>query len=233
MWWTTDEPYHWDDWLALQFFLRHWQTGLQQLPAANPAQWLGRADISRPQWQGRVLDHLVGPVYFGTGAFIQYRRCRILALETGVDLRSYGSLNPDNISNTATVAVMLNTWLNGGRAHLPWQTLGNDSSLDVNDNVGGNAILVPGTRFGRTVIGDMRLKAARDGQQLIEYLELFRSKYHLTREQVHALISERIPNQAGIKAGAHADNADALIFRAIKAWDISELRHALAELIVR
>src|SRR5262245_26092077 len=20
LWWTTDEPYHWDDWLALQFF---------------------------------------------------------------------------------------------------------------------------------------------------------------------------------------------------------------------
>ncbi|MEC4672936.1 MAG: hypothetical protein VST68_01985 [Nitrospirota bacterium] len=233
MWWTTDEPYHWDDWLALQFFLRHWQTGLQQLPAAHPAQWLGRADISRPQWQGRVLDHLVGPVYFGAGAFRQYRRSRTLVLETGVDLRSYGSLNPDNVSNTATVAVLLNIWLNGGRAHLPWQTLGNDSSLDVNDNVGGNAILVPGERFGHTVIGDMRLKAARDGQQLVEYLELFRSKYNLTREQVQALIYERIRFQTDIKAGAHADNADALTVSGITAWDISELRHALAQMIVQ
>jgi hypothetical protein len=88
IWWTTDEPYHWDDWLALQFFLRHWQVGLQHNLGANPKQWLGRADISRPQWQGRVLDHLVGAVYFGTGALLQSRRCRMLAQETGFDLRS-------------------------------------------------------------------------------------------------------------------------------------------------
>jgi hypothetical protein len=24
MWWTTDEPYHWDDWMALEFFCRLW-----------------------------------------------------------------------------------------------------------------------------------------------------------------------------------------------------------------
>ena len=233
MWWTTDEPYHWDDWLALQFFLQHWQTGLQQIPAADPAQWLGRADISRPQWQGRVLDHLVGPVYFGTGAFMQYHRCRTLVLETGVDLRSYGSLNADTTSNTGTVALLLNIWLNGGRAHLPWQTLGNDSSLEVNDNIGGNAILVPGDRFGLPVIGDLRLKAARDGQQLIEYLELFRSKYALTREQVHALIRERIRYQTVIKAGANADNADALTVSALNARDISDLRRSLVEMVVK
>ena len=233
MWWTTDEPYHWDDWLALQFFLRHWQMGLQQNPRANPMQWLGRADISRPQWQGRVLDHLVGPVYFGTGAFRQYRRCRILEQETGLDLRSYGSFNPDNVSNTRTVARLMNVWLNGSRAHLPWQTLGNDTSLDTNDNVGGNAILVPGGRFGLPVVGDMRLKAARDGQQLIEYLELFRRKYNLTREQVKALVVERVEIQAGIKVGANADNAEALSFGAMKAWKIAELRRALAEMIVQ
>ena len=27
LWWTTDEPMHWDDWLALQFFDRLWTQG--------------------------------------------------------------------------------------------------------------------------------------------------------------------------------------------------------------
>ena len=27
LWWTTDEPMHWDDWLALQFFDRLWTEG--------------------------------------------------------------------------------------------------------------------------------------------------------------------------------------------------------------
>ena len=26
-WWTTDEPYYWDDWLAVQFFLQTWARG--------------------------------------------------------------------------------------------------------------------------------------------------------------------------------------------------------------
>lgn len=30
MWWSTDEPYHWDDWLALQFFTRLWTKGRKQ-----------------------------------------------------------------------------------------------------------------------------------------------------------------------------------------------------------
>ena len=233
MWWTTDEPYHWDDWLALQFFHRHWQSGLTHIPTRNTEQWLGRADISRPQWQGRVLDHLVGPVYFGTGAFTQYRRCRTLALETGVNLRSYGSLNPDNTSNMATIALLLNVWLHGGQAHLPWQTLGKDSSLDHNDDVGGNAILVPGDRFSLPVVGDMRLKAARDGQQLIEYLELIRSRYHLLPEQIRPLIERRLPLQVGVKTGATADNADALTSGALLPRDISTLRQALAHMIER
>ena len=233
MWWTTDEPYHWDDWLALQFFLRHWQAGLQNNLGANRKQWLGRADISRPQWQGRVLAHLVGPVYFGADAFLQHRRCRILTQETGLDLRSYGSFNPDHVSNTHTVALLMHVWLNGGRAHLPWQTLGNDQSLDMNDNVAGNAILVPGNRFGIPVVGDMRLKAARDGQQIAEYLELFRKKYNLTREQVKALVVERLKVQPRVKAGIDPDNADALINNTLKAWEIANLRRALADMIVK
>ena len=233
MWWTTDEPYHWDDWLALQFFLQHWQAGLRNNAGADHRQWLGRADISRPQWQGRVLDHLVGPVYFGSEAFLQHRRCRILTQETGLDLRSYGNFNPDNASNTRTVALLMHVWLNGGRAHLPWQTLGNNQSLDTNDNVGGNAILVPGDRFGIPVVGDMRLKAARDGQQIAEYFELFHKKYNLTRGQVKALVIKRINVHAQTKTEAGADNADALISNSLKAWEIANLRRALADMIIK
>jgi len=56
---------------------------------------------------------------------------------------------------------------------------------------------------------------------------------NLTREQVQALVLERVEIQAGIQAGAHADNAEALSFGAIKAWKIAALRRALAEMIVQ
>lgn len=232
MWWTTDEPYHWDDWLALQFFLRLWAKGLG---GADPKLWAGRADISRPQWHGRVLDHIVGPVYFGTGAFMQYRRCRWLEQETGLDLRAYGSANADNKSNTSSVVALMNVWLNGGNAFLPWQTLSRgENAFDVNDRAtAGNALLVPGGKFGLPVVGDMRLKALRDGQQICEYFRILADRYGLEREQVKAMVFRAVSFSVGTRAGAGADNADALEVSALKSWQISELKRTLAELIVK
>ncbi len=233
MWWTTDEPYHWDDWLALQFFLRIWTQGRAD---ASPEHWAGRADISRPQWQGRVLDGIVNTVYFGTGAFSSppmYRRCRWLAQDTGLKLMTYGSANPDNESNTRSVVWILNAWTNGANGVLPWQTLGGDGALDNNDGGGGggNALLVPGDRFGLEVVGDMRLKALRDGQQLAEYLAILAERRDLQREQVKAIVHQAVQFGAGTRAGAGADNADALQFSTLKAWQIAELRRRLAQLI--
>ncbi|MFQ6131763.1 MAG: hypothetical protein ACE5R4_06980 [Armatimonadota bacterium] len=235
MWWTTDEPYHWDDWLALQFFCRLWTTGRGD---ADPKHWPARADISRPQWQGRVLDGIVDTVYFGTGSFSSppmYRRCRTLSQETGLKLMTYGSANPDNESNTRSVVWILNAWTNGANGVLPWQTLGPDRALDDNDRGtgGGNALLVPGDRFGLEVVGDMRLKALREGQQIAEYLTLLAERRGLQREQIKAMVHQAVHFEAATRAGTGADNADALQFTTLKAWQISELRRRLAELIVQ
>ncbi|MBN1808310.1 MAG: hypothetical protein JW909_04525 [Planctomycetes bacterium] len=230
MWWTTDEPYHWEDWLALQFFNMLWKQGRGD---ADPAVWTSRADISRPQWQGRVMDGILQTEYIGgftsTG---NYRRCRILNRETGVKICTYGGTSPDTASNTQSVTLLLNMYLNGAHAHLPWQTLGGDGSLDTNDKgVGGSAILVPGTRFGVSVVADMRLKAFRDGQQIIEYLAELARRRGLQREQLRDIVTRSLELKTGRKAGAGADNADALTFGGLKTWQISELRRTLAELI--
>jgi len=235
MWWTTDEPYHWDDWLALQFFCRMWTQGRGD---ADPRQWPARGDISRPQWQGRVLDGIVNTVYFGAGAFSSppmYRRCRTLAQETGLKLMTYGSANPDNESNTRSVVWILNAWTNGANGVLPWQTLGGDGALDSNDAGagGGNALLVPGERFGREVVADLRLKALREGEQVAEYLTLLAQRHNLQREQVKALVHRAMQFEAGTRAGTGADNADALQFSTLQAWQLTELRRRLAELIVK
>ncbi len=232
MWWTTDEPYHWDDWLALQFFARLWTENRGE---GNAEQWVFRADISRPQWQARTLDGIVDNIHFGTGAFsspAMYRRCRELARRGGFDVRVYGGASRDTRSNTESVVWILNAWLNGANAALPWQTMGNDGSLDVNDaSVGGNALLAPGNRFGIPAVADIRLKAFRDAEQLVEYLAIFARKYRLTREQVKAIVCLAVQVEAGLAPGAGADNADALRFKTLKAWQLAELRRSLAKLI--
>jgi len=233
MWWTTDEPYHWDDWLALQWYGRLWKQGLR---GGEGKQWVCRADISRPQWQGRVLDGAVDTVYFG-GAFgspPMTRRCRTLARQAPLTLRVYGGANRDSASNLGSVVWILHAYLNGASAGLPWQTLGNDKSLDVNDSsVGGNALLAPGGRFGVSAVADMRLKAFRDAEQIAEYLEIVRKRYGLNHEQLRAMVQTALNLTAGTRAGASADNADALTFGKLKAWQLSELRRKLAELILK
>jgi len=121
-----------------------------------------------------------------------YRRCRIVGQETGIEVRTYGATNPDNESNTKTLAWILNVWANGADGVLPWQPLGENKALEMNDHgiSGGNALLVPGKRFNLNVVGDMRLKALRDGQQMIEYLCILAQRYNLQREQIKEMIRD-------------------------------------------
>ena len=231
-WWTTDEPYFWADWRALQFFNQMFASARGD---ASPKLWAARADISRPQWMGDLYDGALDVVYFGgfLSSPVSVRRCQTVARRAPLDLRTYGGLNADNTSNTSAVAQIVNSYIHGASALLPWQTLGNDKSLDVNDgSVGGSAVLVPGDRFGVAAVADMRLRAYRDAQQICEYLNLIQSRHNLSRPQVCAMVMQAVGLEAGRAAGANADDADAVKFAALKDWQIAGLRRALAELIV-
>jgi hypothetical protein len=182
-----------------------------------------------------VLDGIVDTVYYGgfTRA-TRYHRVRHIQNDTALKVMGYGSANGDSESNTRSVVMLLNVWTNGADGLLPWQTVGSDAALDNGDpRGGGNALIVPGKRFGISVVGDMRLKALREGQQLIEYMKILADRYELEREQVKAMVHQAINIKAGQKAGTSADNADAMQFNTLKAWQISELRRTLVELIVQ
>ncbi|HVY62257.1 MAG TPA: hypothetical protein VHF22_11425, partial [Planctomycetota bacterium] len=230
-WWTTDEPYHWPDWLACQFFGGLWCEG-RRAAGADPARWAVRFDISRPMWQGRVLDGIADVVYYGGFAGARaYRRCRDLARDTGVRVMTYGSVSRTGASNVDCATMLADIWLHGGDGALPWQTLGNDGSLDRNENVDGAALLVPGGRFRRPVVADLRVKALREGEELGEYLAILADRRYLSREQIAAAIAKVAPTHAERAAGASADDADALRFGGWKAWQLVELKRAIAERI--
>jgi hypothetical protein len=225
-WWTTDEPSFLHDWLALQYFDRLWIDG------QPPSQFVTRADISRPHWQGDFLDGVTQVIYYGAGASSaadQIHRIHLHQRQSPLKVRFYGSCNPDNQSNLATVAWLLDAYLNGADGALPWQTLGKETALDDNDAsaFGGNALLIPATRFNQTVVADLRLKALRDAEQIIEYLNILAQRRHLSREQLQAMVAA----QFALKPTAAPTNptADTDAFTAPKAWQLSELKRALAK----
>jgi hypothetical protein len=228
MWWTTDEPAHWGDWLALRFFMDMWTRGRNAL-GASEARWAARADISRPQWQGTVLKGCVDSVYYGGFADERtYRRCRILKEETGIRVRAYGSANAHDRSNTETVALVLNTWLNGAEGFQCWWSTGGDRSLDVQEACPGNALLVPGDRFGLPVVGDMRLKAFRKGEQLVEYLILLAEKHGLSRAQLRHMVARALfPGASWEEGETFVENTVPVRYRTIEAWRIEGLRREI------
>lgn len=233
MWWTTDEPYFWADWLALRFFKKLWTEGRG---GGSPAIWGARADVSRPQWQADLLDGIVTSIYFHGGLFsdpAMHRRVTELSRRGGYQLRVYGGANRDTRSNSETLAWILDARLKGANAALPWQTLGGERALDDNDKsaFGGSALFVPGQRLGQKVLADMRVKAFRDGQQVIEYLELIAAKNGLRNEQLAAMVNECVGLRTSVLEGASADDADAVRMGALPDWKIAGLRRALAEKI--
>lgn len=226
MWWCTDEPYHWEDWQALQFFNNLWTKTIREA-GADPNLWMARGDISRPNWQGRVLDGVMQLQYGGFSDRRHNLRMRWLHENTGVITRDYGGLGSPSMSYTQAGSNVLHLWLSGASGFLPWQTVGREGSLDRNTTT---TLFVDGKRFGLPVVADMRLKGFRQGQQLIEYCELLARKKKLSREQIRAFITQLFPVGL-LHTGQNVDNADAKKATTLVAWKVSELRRQMAKLI--
>lgn len=226
MWWQTDEPIHWDDWLALQFFDNLWTKTIQSTDA-DLNMWVARGDISRPKWQGKVMDGVMQVQYGGMGSDTNNTRLQLLKEQTGVRIRDYGGLGYEGMSYSQAISKVLNVYLSGGDAFLPWQTLGNDESLDKNNTT---TLFVPGDRFELSVVADMRLKAFRAGEQLIEYCVLLANRKKLSREQIREFISQFFKVDMK-RTDTNPDNADAKESTPLKDWQVSELRRQLAKLI--
>jgi hypothetical protein len=234
VWWTTDEPCFLSDWLALQFFTQLWSSGRGQ---ADPRLWAARADVSRPQWQGLMLAGRADVVYYGAGGqadAAMIRRCRWLTQETGVQVRAYGSLAHEALSTLENIVLLVDAWCDGAHAFAAWQTLGTDPALDRNDagTEGGVALMVPGDRFGIGPVADIRLKALRDGQQLIEYLALLQRQRKLTREEIKAIVHEATRPQDQAQRGEPIEDADAIEFTSFTAWQVAELRRRILEALL-
>ncbi|HUU93774.1 MAG TPA: hypothetical protein VM238_21485, partial [Phycisphaerae bacterium] len=68
---------------------------------------------------------------------------------------------------------------------------------------------------------------------LVEYLVEVARRRGLSREQIKAMVLAAVRFEAGRAPGTGADNAQALRFTTLKAWQIANLRRGIAELIVK
>ncbi|HKI84674.1 MAG TPA: hypothetical protein VKA63_10105, partial [Candidatus Krumholzibacteria bacterium] len=226
-WWNTDEPLYWTDWSALGFFLSLFD---ENLPLQKRSQWLTRADVSRPEWLEGALDSRARIVYTGgqTSA-AQARRCRELAGSLHFRWQVYGAANQEDAPVSDTVAWILRAWLDGARGALVWLSLGNADSWAAYDpdDAPGTALLLPASPSGgNEVVGDLRLKALRDAQQLSEWLKLLQAKEGLRRPQMESLLRNFLQNESDSAQGAEFGGLSPRL-QGFSARALQELRMAL------
>ena len=220
-WWLLDEPYQWDDFLALAYYGKLFTQAVGEVRDVN---LVYRMDISRPHLQFGLLDGLrsvtyVSSYFYPKNAYLTWRK------ETfGEDIRSYGSFNRLEESNLTTAAWPLKAWLNHGSGLLPWQTIGSDRNFD---SFASTAVLYPGRRFGiMGPVASLRLKAVRQGIEYAVLLDMLAAKNGWNREQAALAVAGQV-DLGSRTVTEFFDDAGQVAFDNLSPDDLSGLRKAL------
>jgi hypothetical protein len=224
-WWLLDEPASRDDFLALRFFGQMWREATRE---AKTAHFLFRGDISRPQWQGDLLDGLMQIEYVNNAIFQRERTDRVLAERMPAIWAVYGSCNEVGQSNLQTAAWCLRAYAAGADAVLPWSALDNkgESLRQANPN----GLIVNGRSLGCGPLASFRVFALRRGAQDVEILKLLADRRGWKREQVELLMTQRLPLSARFRQ-SFLDEAAAARFADLSARGFLELKEGVLRML--
>lgn len=223
-WWLLDEPYHYDDWMALRYFSQLFHEAIADVRGVK---FVFRGDISRPQWQFDRMNGLMEMMYVGGGLFDMLRRCRIMKEEMPTKLMTYGSCNPIGSSNFQSAAWCLKAYIAGADGVLPWQSLAGDRAFRRADR---NGLIVDGGRFGVNAVASLRLKALRRGAQDVELLRILQRKMGWNRDQIGTLVASVIPLESGFQQQFLAEAAP-LAFKNLSSLAFASLKHGVLSLL--
>jgi hypothetical protein len=168
--WILDEPASYWDYRALQYYGELTDRGREVAPEIQIDY---RIDISRPEYCRGQLGQRDDLWVVSSSAFQHYRRLVTDRMQRdGLTAWVYGTSNPVHESNRNVQTWALDSWQSGATGIVPWQTVDKSgSALREADQLG--LFIFDNGDSGETVIRhSMRLKAYRDAQQLIEYLNL-------------------------------------------------------------
>ncbi len=191
--WLLDEPMFRDDYLAINYFVGLTREGFA---GADPVKVRTRIDCSRVEESHGLLDKV--DWFCGTiGNLREYYRPMRDFMDSyipqadgqGRTLWVYGSTNKVTTSNVANRAWSIEAWLFGADSVLPWLAFGPDGAYDKAASA-DQAVFYPGARFDvNGVLGSLRMKAFRDGQQDVECLVLLADALGATRKEVAGLLA--------------------------------------------
>jgi hypothetical protein len=142
----------------------------------------------------------------------------------------YGTSNHVHETNRNIQAWALDAWQDGATGIVPWQTVNKSgSALKEADQLG--LFIFDKNAAGETVIRhSMRLKAYRDAQQLIEYLNLLQRKRGWSQDQMRRFVNHYVDLNAQVDKTNEAD-ANTTAHGRLSASGLEILRMATSKLL--
>jgi hypothetical protein len=226
--WILDEPSGFWDYRALQFYGELTDRGRAVAPQVTIDY---RIDISRPEYCRGQLSQRNDLWIVSSWAFQHYRRLVTDRLELdGLKAWVYGTSNHVHETNRNIQAWVLDTWQDGGTGIVPWQTVDKSgNALKEADQLG--LFIFDKDSGGKTVIRhSMRLKAYRDAQQLIEYLNLLQQQRNWSQDQMRRFVRQYAGLNAQVSKINEAD-AGTTGFGSLSASELETLRMATVQLL--
>ncbi len=227
--WILDEPSSFWDFRALQFYgglTDQGHTGNQNLKIQY------RIDISRPEYCRGQLDGRSDLWVVATSAFQNYRRLITDRIEHDqLRVWIYGTSNHVHETNRNIQAWAVDSWQHGAEGIVPWQTVNKTGrALTEADQLG--LFIFDTDSNGETKIRhSMRLKAYRDAQQMIEYLNLLKNRKGWTAKQMQDFVRHYVRVDASVTK-TNEDDAGTTNFNQLSASGLEALRAAAIELLL-
>ncbi len=222
--WTLDEPTCRDDWQAIRLFAQLYKSALD---GAQGPRFVFRGDISRPWWQYDQLDGLMDAMYYGGGIFDLPEFARRYNRRIP-DPHVYGACNEVAAPNLESAVWCLKAYVLGMNGVLPWSSIGDGNSLIEPNQTG---LIVPGDRAGYGgPVASLRVFALRRGAQDVELLRMLAEERGYSREQIGALVAQRVPLGARLTQTS-ADDAAALEFGGLSAQGLTSLKEGVLLLL--
>ncbi len=226
--WILDEPSGFWDYRALQFYGELTDRGHEVAPSV---QINYRIDISRPEYCRGQLDRRDDLWIVSSWAFQNYRRLVTDRMQSdGLTAWVYGTSNHVHETNRNIQAWALDAWQHGATGIVPWQTVDKSgSALQEADQLG--LFIFDKDAADETVIRhSMRLKAYRDAQQLIEYLNLLQQRRGWSQDQMRRFVNQYVNLNAQVSK-ANEEDAGTTAYGRLSASGLDSLRLATAILL--
>ena len=228
--WILDEPSDYWDYRALQFYGELTDAGRRIAPEVSID---FRVDISRPEYCRGQLDQRDDLWVVSSSAFQHYRRLVTDRMQRdGLKAWVYGTANHVHDSNRNVQAWVLDAWKDGATGIVPWQTVDKTGSAMKEANQLGLFIFDLDQAGKPSIRHSLRLKAFREAQQLVEYLNLLKVRSGWSQNQMRQFIGHYVDLNSQIDKVSEAD-AGTNAYNKISAVGIENLKVATTELLNR